>query len=267
MISSKNKAISTVARAGFVAKGLVYLVVGLLTLRATMGIGVETSDATDAFSELIKQPFGSIALIVTIAGLIAHAIWKMLQGITDPENRGNATQVVAARISDFLTGWIYIFMAYTAWQILHGVGTEDGDETTQVWIARVMELPFGSWLVMCLAVAVFAGGLYQFYSAWTAGFDSSFSSKVSKLELQVLRWLGRIGVAAWGIVYCMVALLLYRASVAYDPDEAGGLSDALNALGEQPYGTWVLAITAVGLIIYSVYLLALSYYHKLFEDH
>lgn len=67
-----------------------------------------------------------------------------------------------------------------------------------------------------------------------------------------------IGIFAWGIVYCMVAYLLYRAAITFDAEEAGGLAKALNALREQPFGIWILGITAGGLIIYGVYLLVLS---------
>lgn len=63
----------------------------------------------------------------------------------------------------------------------------------------------------------------------------------------------------------MVAYLFYNASVMFDADEAGGLSDALQTLREQPFGTWALGITACGLIIYGVYLFVLSYYHKIFN--
>lgn len=158
-------------------------------------------------------------------------------------------------------------MSYAAWQILQGVGAQDGDETTQVWVENIMELPFGSWLVMFCAVIILFGGFYQFYSAWIAGFESSFSSKMNDKEKHVLRSLGRVGVAAWGIVYCMIAYLFYQASVNYDAEEAGGVSDALIALRSQPYGIWMLAITAGGLITYGVYMLVLSYYHKIIDEN
>lgn len=266
MSSNKKTLISAIARTGYTAKGLVYFMVGLLTLQAAIGMGGETSDATDAFREFIDQPFGSVLLISVIVGLIAYASWRMLQGITDPQQRGDGAKVVFLRIIDFSTGLLYLAMSYAAWQILQGLGAEDGDESTEVWVERVMELPYGSWLVMLLAIAILAGGVFQFYSAWTARFESSFSSRMNDLERRALRWLGRVGVSAWGVVYCMVAFLFYQASVSYDSQEAGGLSDALDALQDQPYGTWVLAITAGGLITYGVYLLALAYYHKLFED-
>jgi hypothetical protein len=263
MLSIKSIAISTVARMGYIAKGLVYFMVGLLTLQTTIGMGGQTSDATDALQEFIYQPFGSILLIAIMAGLIAHACWRIIQSIQDPENRGNSLQVRFFRVIDFLTGCLYISMSYAAWQILQGLGAQDSDQNTEVWVGRILELPYGKWLVMFCAVVILVGGLYQFYSAWTAGFEYSFdNSKMSNAEQNTLRTLGRIGISAWGVVYCMVAYLFYNASVTFDADEAGGLSQALATLRDQPFGTWALGITSAGLITYGVYLLVLSYYHK-----
>ncbi len=266
-MKKKRTAITIIARAGFVAKGLVYLMVGLLTLQTTIGMGGETSDATDAFRAFINQPFGSVLLIVIIVGLLAHALWKLIRGIKDPEDRGSGVKIKLMRVFDVMIGGLYVGMSYAAFQILRGLHAADGDEATKVWVERVLHLPFGRWLVMFAAGALVIGGLVQFYSSWQATFESTFSEKsMSKTEMGILRWLGRIGIAAWGVVYCMMAFLFYRASVNFDAEEAGGLSDALTALREQPYGVWILGIMAGGMIIYGIYLLALSYYHKVFDE-
>ncbi len=88
---------------------------------------------------------------------------------------------------------------------------------------------------------------------------------MSKKEQKALRLMGRIGFSAWGIVYAMMGVLFYQAAIHYDASQAGGLSDALNALQKQPYGIVILGITAGGLIIYGLYLLVLSYYHRIYR--
>lgn len=255
--------VSAIARIGYIAKGVVYFMVGLLTVQTTIGLGGKTSNATDALQEIIYRPFGRILLSAIMVGLIAHAIWRILQGVLDPENRGNGAETTLFRTIDFLTGCLYLSMSFAAWQILQGLGTQDGGQTTEVWVGRILELPYGTWLVMVCAIAILGGGIYQFYSAWHARFDHSFDDgSMSQKERTTLRSLGRVGISAWGVVYCMVAYLFYNASVTYDAEAAGGLSQALAALRQQPFGRWVLGITSAGLLIYGVYLLILSYYHK-----
>jgi len=99
-------AITAIARAGFVAKGLVYLMVGLLTMQTTLGMRGETSDATDALRAFINQPFGSVLLTVVIVGLLAHALWKLIRGVKDPENRGRGAKIALLRTSDVLIGFL-----------------------------------------------------------------------------------------------------------------------------------------------------------------
>ena len=248
---------------GYIAKGVVYFMVGLLTVQTTIGLGGQTSNATDALQEIIYRPFGRILLIAIMVGLIAHAAWRILQGVVDPENRGSSAGVKLFRLIDFLTGCLYLSMSFAAWQILRGFSTQDGGQKTEVWVGRILDLPYGTWLVLICAIAILIGGLYQFYSAWNARFDHSFDqSSMSKKERTVLRSLGRVGISAWGVVYFMVAYLFYNASVTYDAEAAGGLSQALATLRDQPFGQWVLGITSAGLLIYGIYLLVLSYYHR-----
>ncbi len=262
----KTTVIAAIARTGYVAKGVVYFLVGLLTMQTAIGMGGEAPGTTQALQEIIYRPFGSVLLIAIIIGLLAHAIWRIVQAIFDPENRDDTLFVKLFRVVDFSIGCLYISLSYAAWQILRGLQAQSSDESTEVWIGRILELPFGKWLVILIAVSVLVGGFYQFYSAVVASFDYSFDSKnMSNPEKILLRWLGRIGIFSWGIVYCMVAYLLYRAASTFDAEEAGGLAEALNALRDQPFGIWILGITAGGLIIYGLYLLVLSYYHKVYD--
>lgn len=47
------------------------------------------------------------------------------------------------------------------------------------------------------AIIIFIGGLYQFYSAYSANFDNSFDfGEMSSKGTKTLRSLGRIGISA-----------------------------------------------------------------------
>lgn len=129
-----------------------------------------------------------------------------------------------------------------------------------------MELPIGKWIVLFVAFIIIIAGLSHFYSAYKANFDYRFDIKnMNEKERSILQKLGQIGISAWGIVYCMLGILFYQAAISFNAEEAGGLNDALNALGEQPFGVWVLSITAAELMTYGIYLLILSYYHPIYE--
>ncbi|SHG10324.1 protein of unknown function [Fodinibius roseus] len=265
MVRNKQTVIKIIARIGFLAKGLVYFMVGLLALQASIGMGGKTAGTKQALQEFIYQPFGSILLIGCTVGLFAHAIWKIVQSLLDPEDRAETKEVIFIRIADFFTGGLYLSFSYAAWQIFQGLNTRSSSQSTEVWVGQILELPYGKWLVMFCAILISITGLYQFYSAYVSNFDYSFDTRHMSQKKQVtLRKLGQIGISAWGIVYCMTAILFYQAALTYNPEEAGGLDEALNALRSQPFGAWILGITAAGLLIYGIYLLILSYYHKIY---
>ncbi len=266
MSANKQTFIRIIARVGFIAKGLVYFMVGLLALQTTIGIGGKTAGTKQALEEFIYQPFGSVLLIGCIIGLFAHAIWKILQSIIDPENRSKSKEVFLLRVVDFFTGLLYLSFSYAAWQIFRGLNIQSDSESTEIWVGKILELPFGKWLVLFIAFIIIVAGFYQFYSAYMANFDYRFDvQNMNKKERNTLRKLGQIGISAWGVVYCMLGVLFYQAAISFNAEEAGGLNDALNALGEQPFGVWILGTTAAGLMIYGIYLLILSYYHKIYE--
>lgn len=99
-----NWSVIILARIGYVAKGLVYFLIGLFAFLAAIGLGGSTSDTEQLFKRFLHQPFGDILLGMVMFGLFAHAIWCFVKGISDPENRGDNTRSFFYRILDVLTG-------------------------------------------------------------------------------------------------------------------------------------------------------------------
>ena len=64
------------ARAGFVARGLVYGIIGLLALKLAIGSGGKATDQQGAMRTLAQQPFGRTMLIALAVGLAGYAMWR-----------------------------------------------------------------------------------------------------------------------------------------------------------------------------------------------
>lgn len=157
--------------------------------------------------------------------------------------------------------------SYVAFEILSGNAVQNSDQKTEFWVAKILDQPFGRWIILIAAIIVTVVGLYQFYASYKAYFGYDFdASFMNEKEQDVVRMLARIGFVAWGIVYCMIAYLLYEAAIHFDASKAGGMGDALKALARQPYGLWILGITSAGLITYGIYLFVLAYFHNIGAD-
>src|ERR1051325_5835840 len=76
------------ARIGFLVNGLLYIVIGTLAFEAAARIGGRVTDARGALLTILAQPFGHVLLVVAITGLLGYALWRVLQGLLDPDRLG-----------------------------------------------------------------------------------------------------------------------------------------------------------------------------------
>lgn len=80
---------------------------------------------------------------------------------------------------------------------------------------------------------------------------------------RVVDLLGTVGMAARGFVFALAGLLLVKAAVDHDPEAATGVDGTLKVIALQPYGQWLLTITAFGVIAYGLYSFAEARYRDL----
>ena len=78
-------ALELLARAGFLVKGVVYVVVGVLAVQVAAQLGGRVTGTRGAFTTVLAQPFGRTLLLVAAAGLLGYAAWRFLQAFFDPD--------------------------------------------------------------------------------------------------------------------------------------------------------------------------------------
>jgi hypothetical protein len=67
------------ARAGLVAKGASYAIVGILALKLALGDGGKATSRQGALEELAGTTFGTVLLILLAIGLASYAVWRFIQ--------------------------------------------------------------------------------------------------------------------------------------------------------------------------------------------
>lgn len=258
--------IERVARLGFSAKGIVYIVIGILSTQAALGRGGSTTNPRGALRTIAERPFGSALLVVVGIGLIAYACWRFVEAWKDPNHKGNDAKGWIARAVYVVIGLFYIGLALAAFQIARG-SSDIADQREEGWTARLLSQPFGRWLVGLVGVAVIAFCLYRIWRAATGDLSERLGS--SELSANQARWarrLGSFGLAARSLVYGLMGLFLIQAARTYDAAQAGGLDESLQTLASQPRGAILLGLVAVGLVAYGVYMLLIAWYRQRFVD-
>jgi hypothetical protein len=256
--------IERLARFGYAAKGAVYGIVGLLAALAAFGAGGKTTDTQGALQTILTQPFGKVLLGLVAIGLLGYVLWRFVQAIKDPENKGTDAKGLAQRLGYAVNGLIYAGLALSAVRLVLGSGGGGNSNTTQDWTARLLSQPFGQWLVGTVGAFIIGLGFYQFYKAYSAKFRKELNlTQLSDTERKWVMGIGRFGLAARGVVFCVIGFFIIQAARQSDPSEARGLGEALQTLAQQPNGPWLLGVVAVGLVAYGIYMVIQARYRSL----
>jgi hypothetical protein len=248
------------ARAGYLAKGVVYLLIGLLAFQAAAGLGGAVTGPEGALATILGQPAGRILLGITAVGLSAYAIWRFFCAVFDPERHGDKTKRLFVRIGYGGSALGHAALALEAARLAMGKGGGGGDRA-ESWSARLLDAPFGPWLLGAVALGVIAYGIAQLIRGLGKRIEERLRlGELGPEERQLVVRVGRVGTAARGIVFGIVGYLLIRAALKHDPSEAGGLGDALQTLERQPYAPYLLGSVALGLAAYGAYQLVKARY-------
>lgn len=256
-------AVETLARLGYAARGIVYGLIGILSLQAAQGFGNPNVDQATVFKKILSQSYGSIMLWIVIIGMAGYALWRLVLALFDLEGDGQRKGGTIKRISYFFSAVSYFVLAFLAYNILKGGSGSSSNATADI-TAKVLSMPGGTILIGLIGLVLIGIGLYGIYLGFSSKMEKRFDwGKLGNQERRLAIWVGRIGYAARGVVYTLIGIFLVQAAVTYDPSKAKGLGGALMSLGQQPYGKWALIVVSAGLIAFGIYSLVLARYRRI----
>ncbi len=251
-----DEGIKKLARFGMFAKGAVYVLLGGLTTLAAFNMGGQKAGKSESLKFLYEQPFGKILLGLLAIGLLGYVIWKFVQAFRDPENKGDDKKAIATRIGYGFSGLFYGFLAFEAIKILvQGGSSGGGGGKRQELVGQLLSQPFGQILVGIIAVAIIGKAIFQLYRAYSG----SFAKEVDKSNLdhkvkETVRKAGVAGFTARGVVAGIIGYLFLKAAIQSNPNQAQGTEGAFEFLQSSPYGPYLLAAVAIGLVCYGVFM-------------
>jgi hypothetical protein len=236
---------------------VVYAIVGLLAFRIATddtGGGGEEASQSGAVARISESSFGTGVLWVIAIGLILYALWRLLSALLPGDDDASAW---AHRVAYLASAALYFFLAWTAISFARHGGASGGqseDARIERLTRSVMENGFGRWLVGAVGVGLIGLAVYFL----TKGLRQRFSDELEPGGVGPVpeRWIvamGRIGWVARAAVVALIAVFLIRAAIVFDPDEAQGLDGALRRVVDSGWGTVLVILTGLGLIVYGLY--------------
>lgn len=247
--AAANPALALLERLGYVVRGALYAVMGILALGIAVSVkGGQTTDLTGSLVFLISNPFGKIVLIVVAVGLAAYSLWGFTRATYDPLHRGSDASGYAARLGFVSSAISYATIVFFAVKILIGSAGASSD-STQKTIASILVHPGGGWLTGIIGLVAIGIGFGQFLEAYRATFKADLKgAEMSKSERTFAILCGRFGMAARGVTFVVIGWFVVQAGIHNDPAQAQGFGGAFLFLLAQPLGRVVLGVVALGFV-------------------
>jgi len=240
------------ARLGYACKALIYAIVGSLAVAAAMNRGGRVTDKSGALRFVLGQPFGRAMLLVLGVGLCGYAVWRVLDAIQDPDHLGTELKGLVRRIGHVGRAAVYGALGIESFRLFSGLSGSNGHET-QMWTARIMDVPFGAFLVGLLGAIVAAFGVSEIIAAFKGGYSKTLDlSPIPAGWRRTAETISRVGIGARGVIFTVLGVFLVRAAFQNDPTEAQGTRGSMLELADAADGRWILAFVGAGLFAYAI---------------
>lgn len=261
--AAHSTAFEALARLGFVARGVIYAIIGVLAMQVAIHSSHKSANQRGAMETIATQPFGHALLIAVAVGLGGYSVWRFVQALVGQGPEGGGEHTVFGRLAALGSGIAYAGMCALAVSIL--LGSSSGNSSTaHRSTAGVLGWPGGQLLVGAAGVVFIAVAAYQGYRGVTRQFLRE--DKTGEMSATTRKWITAIGVVghlARMVAFGLIGVFVVKAAVDYKPSKAVGLDGALSKLAHQAYGPLLLGVVAAGFVAFGCYSVADSRYRRI----
>jgi hypothetical protein len=245
--------VETVARFGWIAKGVVYALMGLTAF--TIGRHRPTDDEASpegAMAQVATTRGGQLLLAVLAVGLALYALWRLMSAALV---RGGELRSWLDRVGYLFSAGFYALLALAAFRaVMQGDEPRDGN-TVERLSSWMLNAPFGRWALFLAGLTTIGIGVYFIVDR---GFRRSFRkdldlSDAEPAERRALLWAGSVGWVSRGIITVAVGWFVVRAAWRAHEAEARGFDRAFRELATSGPGSLAVAIVGVTLIVYGIF--------------
>lgn len=240
--------VTPVMRAGYGARAATYLIVGGLAFLAAWQ-GGSAQGTTDALADLRGTPWGLAALWAIAVGLVAYAVWRLIDAWMDLEDYGHGAKGAIARTGLVVTGLVHGALGISVAATAMGGGSGGEGGGAQSATQKLMSLPYGPLIVGLVGLATIGAGGYYIWKGVAEKYKEHIRVTPTTQRLDPAM---KAGCVAEGIVVGVIGFMIVVAALTTDPSQAGGVGEALHKIRSMTFGRILLGAIGLGLVGFAI---------------
>jgi hypothetical protein len=261
--ASAHPWIRQLTRMGFVARGVLYSCIGLLTCWSILRNGQHAHGGmTSTFDSIHSLRPGIILLGGLAIGFAGFAVGMTWTAIFDWNNDGRTTLGLMRRAGTLIGGLGHLGLMASA--LLLVAGHQPQGHGTRRFAEAVIRYPGGREAVAIAGLWAIGYGLFLLSKVWTGRLDGLLDiSSMPPRGARFSNWVGRFGMFSRGVIYVTIGVVLTVAGFRGDANNVVGFGGAMRTLSDNAYGIACLSITAAGLFCYGLFMFVEARYRRI----
>ncbi|MBC3786988.1 DUF1206 domain-containing protein [Spirosoma utsteinense] len=262
----KQKSLQSVewlAKGSYIAKAIFYGTIAVFTVQFAFGAHDADPSRKEVLEQLTGNLLGKLLLALMVLALAGHTVWRLFETWNDPYKKGFGLMGWLYRLNYLLSAITYGSLGFSAAKLLAGQRTGP-DNQKQIWVARLLQLDGGSWLIVLVGSLFLLWAGLQLYKGISGKVYKSLELEgvgpIAKGFLRICSFAGFLTVAG---TLAGSGWYLIKGALSEDPDWVKNMDDLIKGLQQLPYGWWLQLGAGAGFMLMAVFMVAMSRYFPL----
>lgn len=246
---------------GCIATGILYVSVGIVAILSFLKLKEGGADESSLLYFLNDYLAGKILIWLVLLGTLSYVIWRIYEAISDPYDYGKRIGGLAKRTGIALSTIADMFIAYSAIQVLLGIGNLRADgvpEAERDMVSNLLNESGGQGIVITAGAIVMIVAFVQFIYGITRGYkerlDIAHFGSFTKNMIHFLAWFGYL---ARGVIIGIIGFFIIKAGIMKNGQFIVNTDKSFDFIGDH-VGHLFFILFAVGTICYGIFMFSLA---------